>query len=78
MTPEELIKDEALLGKVQKAFRKKVKGKMALRHFVIEKEPLEGDKYRDHKMKYLLGKRYLKFINYLYKHRSSWPDIPER
>ena len=48
---------------------------MALRHFAIENEPGEGERYKSCMKKYLLGKRFLKFINYVYCHMEKWPNI---
>ena len=48
---------------------------MALRHFAIENEPNEGEKYKSLMKKYLLGKRFLKFINYFYANMDKWPKI---
>lgn len=35
ITPEELMKNDKLLEYIQKSFRKKLKGKMSMRHFSI-------------------------------------------
>jgi hypothetical protein len=45
MTPVQIMDDEVLLNSIQKEFRKKAKKNKALKHFCIEFEPQEGEKY---------------------------------
>lgn len=73
MSPKELIENDHLLKSLQKAFRKKMKGKMVLRHYAIECEPEEGKKYSEYFEKYKVGKMCVNFIERVHNEINNWP-----
>lgn len=77
MIPEQLMENDELLKRIQKAFKKRIKGKMALRHFAISCEPKENQKFTAMKEEYILGKKCKRFIEIVEARISKWPEVED-